>query len=121
MEHPNTSDCMVGNANFFLESIPRSLKLYVPLNVIMSVVFRPQMLLTKPHVVLYRTVYSSLQSSLFLSAYCTTAWLVPCVARNILGKDYWFTYYINGLCAGACVLFEAEPRRMELAMYCAPR
>jgi len=30
-------------------------------------------------------------------------------------------YYLNGFCGGLCVLLEQKPRRIELAMYCAPR
>lgn len=82
-------------------------------------------LLTTPRAspldVLKRITVSSVRSSLFLSAYCTIAWAVPCHLRNLFGRDEWWMYYVNGLAAGTAVAIESKPRRLELAMYCAPR
>lgn len=121
VSHPHTESCIHGNTTFFIESIPRSLSLYVPLNVVMGIIFRYKLLLKRPDQFLFKTLLQAARSSLFLSMYCTVAWAVPDLFRNLLGKDHMFAYYLNGICSGLCVLIEAKSRRLELAMYCAPR
>lgn len=39
----------------------------------------------------------------------------------MFGGDKKWMYYVNGLLAGSMVLLEAPGRRLELALYCAPR
>ena len=47
MMHPHTTNCNQFHREFFLESIPRSLRLYVPLNVATGLIFRYKHLLKK--------------------------------------------------------------------------
>ena len=82
-----TTSCTMGAGHFFVESIPRSLRLYVPLNVAMTLFFRWRQLFSDPMGVLLKIAQGSARSSLFLSSYCTTAWLVPCLLRNTFGYD----------------------------------
>ena len=64
---------------------------------------------------------SAARSSTFLSAYCTVAWLVPCILRNMRGFEKSWHYQVNGFLSGMCVLMETKSKRIELAMYCLPR
>ena len=180
--HPGSESCTVGAGQFFLSEMPNALRLYVPLNVVMSLLFKRNQLISKcvrrrravralrgmlmrpwhrcaptpgrarPGTFLWKTAMASLRSSVFLTMYCTISLLMPCYFRNIFGRDYRFAYvargpparsdgalltravsfgrptggaptryYLNGFCGGLCVLLEQKPRRIELAMYCAPR
>jgi len=121
LSHPHTDSCTMGSVHFLMEAMPRSLKLYVPLNVLMGLLFRYKLLLKRPDQFLLKTALSSLRSSIFLSLYCANGYFTPCHFRNLLKKDYNFVYYLNGFISGLAVLIEQKPRRLELAMYCLPR
>ena len=45
--HPNASSCTVGAGQFFLNEMPNALRLYVPLNIIMALLYRRSQLVNK--------------------------------------------------------------------------
>ena len=121
LEHPWSAGCTDAYTGFFIRSVLRSLQLYAPLNVAMTVVFRGKKAFTQPWQTLTRFLKSTLRSSLFLAAYCSMAWIVPCALRKMFNREHILNYFVNGICSGLCVLIEAPGRRLELAMYCLPR
>jgi hypothetical protein len=51
----------------------------------------------------------------------TAAWAMPCTFRNLFNADRTWMYMVNGMISGSMVLLEAPGRRLELALYVAPR
>ncbi|ORY50309.1 hypothetical protein BCR33DRAFT_752985 [Rhizoclosmatium globosum] len=121
LQHPRHSNCELGALEFFGQEWKRALNLYLPLNAIMTLIFRGTSILKKPGVNLYQYLVSTGRSTLFLSAYCTMAWYSICCFRRFTGKDRMWMYYVNGLLSGSMVLIEAPGRRLELGLYCLPR
>ncbi|KAJ3199207.1 hypothetical protein HDU83_006380 [Entophlyctis luteolus] len=104
LQHPAHSSCELGAWHSFKKEWWRAMQLYIPLNAIMTVIFKGSSLMKKPTHNLRQYVVGTARSTLFLTAYCTMAW-----------------YYVNGLLCGATVLIEAPSRRLELGLYCLPR
>jgi hypothetical protein len=121
LEHPWNTSCTKAHLSTFVGAIGRSLKLYMPLNAIMTVIFSGRRLIKDPVNTLTRYVKSVIRSSVFLSSYVTVAWLVPCTLRRLLKREAIWFYYVNGILSGLCALIEAPGRRIELGMYCLPR
>ncbi|KAI8902728.1 hypothetical protein BC833DRAFT_654540 [Globomyces pollinis-pini] len=121
IQHPYHTFCTIGVFYAFWGEWWRALKLYGPLNLIMTVVFKGKKLLKDPLKSVKQYTKSTLRSVLFLTCYVTAAWCTPCLFRNMRGKDENWMYYVNGLISGAMVLIEQPGRRLELGMYCLPR
>lgn len=121
LTHPDTSSCIMGAASSLKAEFFRAFAMYGPLTLIMSGLFRGQTLLKSPKKFFIFIIKSIIRSSIFLTCYCSIAWYVPCVLRNIFKRDARWMYYLNGLLSGSMVLLEAPGRRLELALYCAPR
>ncbi|KAJ3068015.1 hypothetical protein HDU98_008808 [Podochytrium sp. JEL0797] len=120
-QHPKHTNCELGALDFFGQEFKRALQMYVPLNGIMTLVFRGTSLWKKPGQNLWHYLVQTARSTLFLSAYCTMAWYSVCSFRRIFKKDALWMYYVNGMLCGATVLIEAPGRRLELGLYCLPR
>jgi hypothetical protein len=119
--HPDDPSCTSFAFLCFLKSMLRSAKLYLPLNIAMTLIFGIGRLKSSPKRALLRLILSTLRSSVFLAGYVTTAWTVTCTLRRVLGKESALFYIVNGMCSGAWSLVENRSRRMELALYCLPR
>jgi len=108
--HPGQT-CTEYFFKFFRASIPRSMKLYLP-------VFLTTFLLSASKNI-PRTIIGFLRSCLFLSCYCTFAWASMCAARRLRTKPITRAQvFSHGWVAGLAVLFESKSRRPELAAYC---
>ena len=121
LQHAPTPFCTVGALNAFYAEFLRAGKLYVPLNIIMAIIFKGSKILKNPFKTLKQMIKSTLRSTIFLTFYVTTSWSMPCFFRNLRGRDEKWMYYVNGLLAGSMVVLEQPGRRLELAMYCFPR
>jgi hypothetical protein len=125
MRKPNTGMLSDG-FQFFLAGFRRASKVYAPLFLASFVVslFQPKNHTSLRLVKLLKNlVVNVIQSSVFLSAYCTFAWLSwPVVC--LMGRTYYNGATRVGLrrhvwMAGLATLFERKERRPELASYCA--
>ncbi|KAI9324308.1 hypothetical protein BDR26DRAFT_881682 [Obelidium mucronatum] len=121
LQHPQHTNCELGALHFFSQEFSRALQMYLPLNAIMTVVFRGTSLLKKPGQNLYQYLVGTARSTLFLTCYCTMAWYSICTFRRLTQRDSRWMYYVNGLLSGSMVLIEAPGRRLELGLYCLPR
>lgn len=107
--HPGMG-CINDKIEFFPKSLLRSIKLYLPVYLVLFLVSRSRNPLN--------FIKNISRSSLFLASYCTLAWLSACsfykfispVTRLSLMKHTWV--------AGLTILIERENRRTELAAYC---
>ncbi|CDS09533.1 hypothetical protein LRAMOSA10893 [Lichtheimia ramosa] len=121
LQHPLEASCTHDKINLFRGEFARAFKLYFPLNVIMTAVFRSGQIVTQPSVVLRKFLRSCLQSTIFLAMYVTMGLASPCAMRPILGKERPWMYLVPGAVGGAMTFIEAPARQLELGMYCLPR
>ena len=121
IQHHSGDRCVPEAIRYFPLSLYRSVKLYLPLNLITSILFRGKTLIKSPVSLLVHILKSTTRSSLFLSSYCTIGFTFLCVLRYVFGRESWWFYYLNGVLSGSMVLIEVKQRRMELAMYVLPR
>ena len=122
MVHPETLSCTQGSAHYATRVFPKALKMYLPLNIVLMLLWRSKMLQNNPIEFLRRLTRSSLRSSFFITCFATLAWLPPCYSHHLLGYEWHPAYMINGFLSGCTVILEQpRSRRMELALYCLPR
>ncbi|KAI8064784.1 uncharacterized protein B0P05DRAFT_554256 [Gilbertella persicaria] len=121
IQHPLTSSCTIDKFGLFKDEFLRSLKLYVPLNVIMLAVFRSKQMRIDPQTVLQKFSISCLRSALFLTMYVVMGLSTPCTLRRVTGRDAPWIYAATGAVAGSMVAIEAPGRQLELGLYCLPR
>ncbi|KNE70699.1 hypothetical protein AMAG_15454 [Allomyces macrogynus ATCC 38327] len=119
--HPETASCAGYSARCFGHAFRRSARLYLPLNVLMTIILGSKRLRSAPLNSIARLLFNTARSSVFLAGYVTTAWTMTCTLRALLGRDAVPIYVINGIASGAWSLLEPSGRRLELALYCLPR
>ena len=116
MQHPYTSNCGVGAVHAAIGEAKRAAALYGPLNLIMTILFQQKKIFKYPRIVFKHYLKSTIRSICFLTAYVVAAWTLPCMMRNVFGRDERWMFYVNGLVAGSMVLLEQPGRRLELGM-----
>ncbi|KAF9321998.1 hypothetical protein BGZ91_004428 [Linnemannia elongata] len=99
----------------------RALRMYAPLNFLLTLVFQRKKLATQPKEVVQRYIKSTIRSSLFMTMYTWGAFYTLCVMRRIFKRERTYMYFLNGVIAGFAVLIEAPGRQVELGLYCLPR
>lgn len=108
--HPDET-CVVHSSRMFIESIPRSFRLYIPLYIIMYIINPKRDMVT--------TSKSIIRSSLFLSTYCSMAWVSSCLYDYINpSKISIFKFYSHVWTVGLASIIEKPKRRTDLATYC---
>ncbi|GAA5805427.1 hypothetical protein HPULCUR_010943 [Helicostylum pulchrum] len=121
LQHPLNDSCSGDKVTLFKNQFIRSLKMYVPLNVIMLVVLRSKQLAKKPKTVLQKFAISCLRSAFFLTMYVTMGIASICWMRRLTGVESPYFYAVAGAVGGSMVIIEAPSRQLELALYCLPR
>ncbi|CAO3600762.1 unnamed protein product [Absidia cylindrospora] len=121
LQHPLDASCTTSKLTLFRDGYGRALKLYVPLNVIMTLAFRFNQLKTDPTTVLQKFLKSCGRSAFFLAMYVAMGFATPCAVRPIVGNERLYWYYLPGVISGVTVLLEAPGRQLELALYCLTR
>ncbi|KAJ2168467.1 hypothetical protein GGH15_001364 [Coemansia sp. RSA 562] len=116
--HPSTTSCALGMANSFSRGFPFAMKMYVPLNIAVQVMFKRGIILKDPMSVLLKIIKSSTRSSAFFALMSMAILQAPCIFRNMLGRDTVFGYIAGGIFGGLAVLTEVRSRHIELGMYC---
>ena len=95
-----------------------SLRFYLPLNVVSTLIFNRKKLKENPQGTIMRVLKSVVRSASFLSLYCANAWAMQCFTR----RAGWLSVYnlpiFMAVSAGPSILLEDKGRRLELAMYC---
>ncbi|KAI8990080.1 hypothetical protein BDB01DRAFT_779981 [Pilobolus umbonatus] len=139
-QHPLHTSCTADKLQLFGDEFLRSMKLYLPLNVVMLLTLRLKQLkkeyvgdifmslflslicfIISPKTTLKKFTISCLRSALFLTLYCSIGLSTPCVLRRLLGVDTPWIYALTGAVSGSMVFVEAAGRQLELGLYCLPR
>ncbi|KAJ2743983.1 hypothetical protein GGI20_003337, partial [Coemansia sp. BCRC 34301] len=116
--HPKTTSCQLGMLSTALHCFPIALKVYMPLNAAVLVLFKRGQFLKDPRGMLLKLLKSSARSSVFFTLLVTGIINGACGMRALFGRETYFGYVASGLLSGLSVLVEAPSRRVELAMYC---
>jgi len=108
--HPGKK-CADFITSFFFQSLPRSIRLYGPVYIITFLLSSSKNI--------SRTIVGFIRSCLFLSLYCTSAWLSLCTFQRIRTEPISrFHIFSHAWIAGLAVILETASRRSELAAYC---
>lgn len=113
--HPHEG-CVGAGLTFFKGGLRRALPVYVPVYLVSTLVFRSKSLVKAPWQTVLGIIRNVLQSSVFLSAYCTQSWLGAC-AVSLLGLRGVLTAAFAGCCGGTSIFIERKSRRIELGLY----
>ncbi|KAJ2455881.1 hypothetical protein EV183_000497 [Coemansia sp. RSA 2336] len=116
--HPETAYCSRGVALAFMRGFPFAMKMYVPFNIAIQLIFKRGLVLKNPLNILAKIMKSSARSSLFFSLMAVAITQGPCIFRALLGRDTPAGYIVGGILGGLAVLVELPSRRIELGMYC---
>lgn len=95
-----------------------SLRFYLPLNVVSTLVFNRKKLKDNPKGTVARVLKSVVRSASFLSLYCANAWAMQCFTRRAGLLSVYNVPFFMAISAGPSILLEDKGRRLELAMYC---
>ncbi|KAJ2360595.1 hypothetical protein H4S01_005663, partial [Coemansia sp. RSA 2610] len=116
--HPHTVHCTVGGAAAFFRGLPFAMKMYVPFNTAVQLLFKRTQALRDPLGLIVKILQSSARSSAFFVLMTTCVTQAPCLLRALLGRDTRAGYILGGILGGLAVLIEMPSRRVELGMYC---
>ncbi|KAK9023526.1 hypothetical protein V6N11_003744 [Hibiscus sabdariffa] len=120
MIHGNKS-CGVHAVTFFIEAYKRALPVYLPVYLIPAFVVHRQGLFKRPYRILGKGIVDIARSSLFLSSYCTSAWIWTCMLFGVFKKCNIPLIAIGTFPTGLSVAIEKKSRRMEISLYCIAR
>ncbi|KAL4335176.1 hypothetical protein GQ457_07G023600 [Hibiscus cannabinus] len=144
MIHGNKS-CGVHAVTFFIEAYKRALPVYLPVYLIPALIVHRQGLFKRPYGILGKGIVDIARSSLFLSSYCTSAWLVLCSFYCVMHSNHKIVYLFSIDLIWSCMTFgvfkkcnipliamgtfptglsvaiEKKSRRMEISLYCLAR
>uniref|UniRef100_A0A2P2J7W2 Transmembrane protein 135 N-terminal domain-containing protein n=1 Tax=Rhizophora mucronata TaxID=61149 RepID=A0A2P2J7W2_RHIMU len=83
--HGNLS-CNAHLRSFFVEAYKRALPVYLPVYLIPALIVHRQGLLKRPYTILAKGLFGTARSSLFLSVYCSSAWMWTCLLFRLLKR-----------------------------------
>ncbi|GAB4861219.1 hypothetical protein Ancab_036377 [Ancistrocladus abbreviatus] len=113
--------CGVHFISFFIQAYKRALPVYLPVYLVPALIVHRLGLLKIPHEILWKSVLGIARSSLFLSTYCSSAWLWTCVAFRIIKRCNVPLVAMGTFPAGLALAIEKKSRRIEISLYCLAR
>ncbi|XP_012451702.1 uncharacterized protein LOC105773980 isoform X1 [Gossypium raimondii] len=120
MIHGNQS-CSAHVISFFTEGYKRALPVYLPVYLIPALIVHRQDLLKRPSTILRKGIVGTARSSLFLSAYCTSAWLWTCLLFRLFRRCNIPMVAMGTFPTGLALAIEKKSRRIEISLYCLAR
>ncbi|GMI90954.1 hypothetical protein like AT1G34630 [Hibiscus trionum] len=120
MIHGNKS-CGAHAVTFLIEAYKRALPVYLPVYLIPALIVHRQGLFKRPYGTLRKGIVDIARSSLFLSTYCTSAWIWTCMLFGIFKKCNIPLIAMGTFPTGLSVAIEKKSRRMEISLYCLAR
>ncbi|KAI4307390.1 hypothetical protein L6164_030588 [Bauhinia variegata] len=118
--HGNQS-CTRHVVSFLLQAYKRAFPVYLPVYLIPALIVHRQGLLKRPYTILAKGAVGTARSSLFLSMYCTSAWMWTCFLFWIFKRCNVPLLAMGTFPAGLALVIEKKSRRMELSLYCLAR
>ncbi|XP_022894434.1 uncharacterized protein LOC111408854 isoform X2 [Olea europaea var. sylvestris] len=106
---------------FLLQAYKRALPVYLPVYLIPALIVHRQGLLKRPHTILWKGLFGTARSSLFLSMYCSSAWIWTCFLFRIFKKCNIPMVAMGTFPTGLALAIEKKSRRIEISLYCLAR
>ncbi|KAK9111024.1 hypothetical protein Scep_018543 [Stephania cephalantha] len=103
------------------EAYGRALPVYLPVYLIPALIVHRQGLLQRPYTILGKNLFGIARSSLFLSVYCSSAWMWTCLLFRIFKTCNIPMVAIGTFPPGLALAIEKKSRRIEISLYCFAR
>ncbi|XP_073282341.1 uncharacterized protein [Primulina huaijiensis] len=113
--------CVTHFFSFLLQAYKRALPVYLPVYLIPALIVHRQGLQKRPYTILWKGLFGTARSSLFLSMYCSSAWIWTCFLFRIFKKCNVPMLAIGAFPAGLALAIEKKSRRIEISLYCLAR
>ncbi|XP_057794561.1 uncharacterized protein LOC131010882 isoform X1 [Salvia miltiorrhiza] len=107
--------------SFLLQAYKRAVPVYLPVYLIPALIVHRQGLLKRPHTILWKGLLGTARSSLFLSMYCSSAWIWTCILFRILKRCNIPMVAMGTFPTGLALAIEKKSRRIEISLYCLAR
>ncbi|GAV63569.1 hypothetical protein CFOL_v3_07087 [Cephalotus follicularis] len=118
--HGNQS-CSGHFASFLIQAYKRALPVYLPVYLIPALIVHRQDLLKRPYTILGKGILGTARSRLFLSIYCTSAWMWTCILFRIFKRCNIPMVAMGTFPTGLALGIEKKSRRLEISLYCLAR
>lgn len=118
--HGNQS-CSGHVLSFLLQAYKRALPVYLPVYLIPALIVHRQGLLKRPYSIVGKGLLGTARSSLFLSVYCSSAWMWTCLLFRIFKRCNIPMVAMGTFPTGLALAIEKKSRRMEISLYCLAR
>ncbi|CAM8981618.1 unnamed protein product [Rhodiola kirilowii] len=113
--------CTGHGLSFLLQAYARALPVYIPVYLVPALIVHRQSLSKRPYTILGKSILGTARSSLFLSVYCTSAWLWTCLLFRIFKRCNIPMVAAGTFPTGMALAIEKKSRRMEISLYCFAR
>ncbi|KAH9690735.1 TMEM135 C rich domain-containing protein [Citrus sinensis] len=113
--------CLTHVVSFFIQAYKRALPVYLPVYLIPALIVHRKGLLERPYTILGKGLLGTTRSSLFLSVYCSSAWMWTCFLFRIFEKCNIPMVAMGTFPTGLSLAIEKKSRRMEISLYCLAR
>ncbi|XP_071702446.1 uncharacterized protein [Rutidosis leptorrhynchoides] len=120
MTHGNQS-CSWHAFSFFLQAYKRAVPVYLPVYLIPALIVHRQGLGKRPFTILAKGLFGTARSSLFLSTYCSSAWVWTCFLFRIFKRCNITMLALGTFPTGLSLAIEKKSRRIEISLYCLAR
>ncbi|XP_043725669.1 uncharacterized protein LOC122672237 [Telopea speciosissima] len=107
--------------SFFVQAYGRALPVYLPVYFIPALIVHRLDLLKRHYTILGKCLLGTARSSLFLSAYCSSAWMWTCLVFRIFQRCNISTVAMGTFPTGLALAIEKKSRRIEISLYCLSR
>ncbi|KAI3930819.1 hypothetical protein MKX01_037265 [Papaver californicum] len=118
--HGNQS-CQSHILSFLCQAYARALPVYLPVYLFPALIVHRQDLLKRPFTILGKGLFGTARSSMFLSVYCSSAWMWTCILFRIFKTCNIPMVAMGTFPPGLALAIEKKSRRIEISLYCFSR
>ncbi|PSR99883.1 Transmembrane protein like [Actinidia chinensis var. chinensis] len=118
--HENQS-CGAHLVSFLIQAYKRALPVYLPVYLIPALIVHRKGLLKRPYTILGKGLLGTARSSLFLSTYCSSAWMWTCMLFRLFKTCNIPLVAMGTFPPGLALAIEKKSRRIEISLYCLAR
>ncbi|XP_059631350.1 uncharacterized protein LOC132274170 [Cornus florida] len=118
--HGNQS-CSGHLVSFLIQAYKRALPVYLPVYLIPALIVHRKGLMKRPYTILGKGLFGTARSSLFLSVYCSSAWMWTCFLFRLFKRCNIPMVAMGTFPTGLALAIEKKSRRIEISLYCLAR
>ncbi|KAJ8541384.1 hypothetical protein K7X08_002200 [Anisodus acutangulus] len=113
--------CVAHFISFLIQAYKRALPVYLPVYLVPALIVHRQGLLKRPNTIWAKGLLGTARSSLFLSVYCSSAWLWTCLLFRLFKRCNIPMVALGTFPTGLALAIEKKSRRIEISLYCLAR